>query len=88
MTEANLIGNPKFIVCFQIPMNKQGKLTPISFKYIIFRYQQRNPMNYGLNQIVLFLIQILQTKIYIVLPYKETNSSPYHVVLHMSVGYC
>jgi hypothetical protein len=44
-------------------------------------------MYYGLIQTLFFLIQILQTKIYIVLPYKETNSSPYHVVSHRSVGY-
>ncbi len=91
MTEFNLIENLEFIVClfdFQFLMNTQGKPTPMSFTHVcvIFRYQQRNPMCYGLSQTLLFLIQIPQTKIYIVLPDIETNSSPYHAVLHMRVG--
>jgi hypothetical protein len=72
---------------FQILMIKQGELIPMNFAAMIFRFQQRNIMYYGLNQTLLFLIQILQTKIYIVVPNKETNSFLYHVVSHMSVAY-
>lgn len=80
LEDVNIIGH-----LFLSLMNKQSRIKTAEDQ--IYDLSVSTTKCKVLYQILLFSIQILQTKIYIVLPYKETNCFPYYAGLRTSVEY-